>query len=187
MTSVEKALATQLENIQKRTGKSLEELKAVIDTSGLDKHGQLVSMLKTDLGMGHGDANTIVHWARRQEETPAEPEQVLNTLYVGKKAALKPIHEKILESLNQFGDFEVSPKKTYISYRRKKQFCMVGPATNTQVEVGLNVKGLEPSERLKELPAGRMCNYKLRLSSVEEVDSDLVCWLKSAFDASGPS
>lgn len=187
MASVDKALATQLENIQKRTGKSLEELKAIIDASGMDKHGQLVAMLKTDLGMGHGDANTVVHWARRQEETPGQSGQELDTLYVGKKAALKPIHERILKSLHQFGGFEVSPKKAYISYRRKKQFCMVGPATNTQVEVGLNVKGLESGERLKELPAGRMCNYKVRLSSAEEVDSELVCWLKSAFDASGPS
>jgi hypothetical protein len=35
---------------------------------------------------------------------------------------------------------------------------MIGPATNTRVEVGLNVKGLEANPRLLEQPAGSMCN-----------------------------
>ena len=61
MADLDKAFATQLENIQKRTGKSLDELAAIVRGSGLTKHGELVAMLKTTLGMGHGDANTLVH------------------------------------------------------------------------------------------------------------------------------
>ena len=48
----------------------------------------------------------------------------------------------------KFGSFEIAPKKTYLSLRRIKQFAMIGPATNTQVEVGLNVKGLKAAGRL---------------------------------------
>ena len=61
MTDLDRAVATQLANIEKRTGKSLDELAGIIRASGLSKHGQLVAMLKADLGMGHGDANTLVH------------------------------------------------------------------------------------------------------------------------------
>ena len=58
---MDKALATQLANIEKRTGKSLTALAAIVKSGGLTKHGEIRDMLKTDLGLGHGDANTLVH------------------------------------------------------------------------------------------------------------------------------
>lgn len=187
MADLDKALATQLANIEKRTGKSIAELTQLVQASALVKHGELVALLKSSLGMGHGDANTIVHLARSDTASPvamaADPGQCLNELYTDKKAALKPVHQKLLAKLSQFGDYETAPKKTYISYRRNKQFCMIGPATNTAVEIGLNVKDLPLSERLKVMPAGQMCNYKIRLTDVAEVDAELVGWLKAAYEA----
>ncbi len=67
---VEKAQASQLANIEKRTGKSLPELTAIVARSGITKHGELVTMLKADLGLGHGDANALVH-AIKQAAAPA--------------------------------------------------------------------------------------------------------------------
>jgi hypothetical protein len=67
MSSMDKALETQLNNIQTRTGKTLEQLYAIIRKSGLSKHGEMRDMLKRDLSMGHGDANTLVHTYLRSE------------------------------------------------------------------------------------------------------------------------
>lgn len=60
---MDKALETQLANIEKRAGKSLADLTAIVKGSGLRKNGEIRDMLKKDLGMGHGDANTLVHVA----------------------------------------------------------------------------------------------------------------------------
>lgn len=189
MADLQQPLATQLVNIEKRTGKTLAELAVIIQQSGLQKHSELVAMLKTELGMGHGDANTLVHRVRQSDGQSAaatlSDNQVLDTLYTGAKAALRPIHDQLLELLSQFGDFESAAKKTYVSYRRKKQFAMIGPATNTQLEIGLNTKELPENPRLKALPAGQMCNFKLRLSTADEVDAELMGWLKAAYQAAG--
>lgn len=189
MADLDKALATQLANIEKRTGKSLAELTAIVKGSGLTRHGELVTMLKTDLGMGHGDANTLVHTALRSDGSSAAEGlpagAVLDALYTGPKADLRPIHDTLLAALQKFGAFEEAPKKTYVSYRRKKQFAMIGPATKTQVEVGLNMKGVKPTNRLQELPAGGMCNYKVRVGAASEVDAELIGWIKTAYDAAG--
>ncbi|HET9515223.1 MAG TPA: DUF4287 domain-containing protein [Gemmatimonadales bacterium] len=189
MADLDKALATQLTNIEKRTGKTLAELAAIVKGSGLTRHGELVSMLKTELGMGHGDANTLVHTVLKSDGPSAtqglSSAAVLDTLYTGPKAALRPIHDKLLIALRQLGDFEEAPKKTYVSYRRKKQFAMIGPATKTQVEVGLNMKGGKGTERLQELPAGQMCSHKVRLGAASEVDAELIGWIKTAYDAAG--
>lgn len=186
MGVIEKAVATQLANIEKRTGKSLAELGAIVAASGLTKHGELVAMLKRDLGMGHGDANTLVHTLRRQAEGGDAPAaDAVAVLYTGKKAALRPIHDRLMAQIRKFGPFEEAPKKTYVSLRRKKQFAMIGPATNTQVEVGLNVKELAATARLVALPPKGMCDYKVRVAAPEEVDAALVGWLRRAYDAAG--
>jgi len=190
MSAIDKAAATQLANLEKRSGKTFDQLAKIVRSSGLSKHGELVAMLKRDHGMGHGDANLIVHTVRQQDAaadkgTPPTTGEAADTLYTGKKEALRPIHDRLMAAINKFGDFEVAPKKTYLSLRRKKQFAMIGPATNTQVEVGLNVKDLPPSDRLKQQPPKSMCDYKVRLSTVKEVDRELLSWLRAAFDAAG--
>jgi len=59
MNVVDKATQTQLWNIQTRTGMTLDEMVARIRESGLAKHGQILQLLKRDLGIGHGDANAL--------------------------------------------------------------------------------------------------------------------------------
>ena len=191
MSDIAKAIATQLANIEKRSGKSLAELAAIIKASGLSKHGEIRDMLKRDLGLGHGDANTLTHHALQSDGQSAaaaagqSADDVVAALYTGPKAELRPIHDKLMAEINKFGEFEIAPKKTYVSLRRKKQFAMIGPATKTQVEVGLNIKGLAGGDRLVEQPPNSMCNYKVRLSTVKEADAELIGWLKKAFESAG--
>lgn len=46
--------------IEKKYGKSISEWQTLVRASGLAKHGELVTWLKTQHGMGHGHANAIV-------------------------------------------------------------------------------------------------------------------------------
>ncbi len=131
----------------------------------------------------------MVHLALKSDGKNAtkalSAEQVLDGLYIGPKAAFRPIHVKLLAAIRKFGDFEEAPKKTYVSYRRKKQFAMIGPATNTRIEVGLNMKGVSATDRLVRLPSGRMCGYMVKLTDVKEVDVELIAWIKTAYEAAG--
>ena len=191
MSSVEKAYETQLQNIQKKTGKSMEEISALIHKSGLTKHGEIRDMLKRDLGLGYGDANTLVHFVLQSDGEGAAQakgmsiENVLDEIYTGAKADLRPVHDRLMDAIDKFGEFEIAPKKGYVSLRRKKQFAMIGPSTNTRMEVGINIKGLESHDRLIEMPAGNMCNFKVKVSDVNEVDDELIAWIKNAYDSAG--
>jgi len=189
MDSLDKAVQTQINNIQKKTGMSLKELTAFVKKSGLAKHGEIRDMLKEKLGLGHGDANLVAHFALKSGGTSAaegEPmDAVLDEIYTGAKAGFRPIHEALMKHINKFGEFEVAPKKGYVSLRRKKQFAMIGPKTNTRFEVGINAKDFKKHKRLIEQPKGSMCNYIVNLTDTKEVDAELVAWLKSAFEQAG--
>ncbi len=191
MNVVDKATQTQLNNIQTRTGKTLDELYALISGSGLTKHGEIREMLKRDLGMGHGDANALAGAFLKSDGQVAAPvggaatEDVVGAIYGGPKADLRPLHDKLMAAIAELGQFEIAPKKTYLSLRRKKQFATVGPATKTRVDVGLNMKGVPATARLIELPPGGMCQYRVSLTEAAEVDQELIAWVKSAYDGAG--
>ncbi len=184
------ALATQLANIEKRTGKTLSQLAGIVRGSGLAKHGELRDYLKRELGMGHGDANTLVHHVLASNASggaagDAPMEDVVAAIYAGPKAALRPIHDKVMRDVAKFGEFEIAPKKTYLSLRRRRQFAMIGPATNTRVEVGLNLKGVNGTGRLTAMPPGGMCSHVVKLTAVAEANAELIAWIRAAYDAAG--
>jgi hypothetical protein len=191
MSTVDQATETQIKNIQAKNGKTLPELTALIQNSGLTKHGEIRKMLMDTLGMTYGDANTLTHVVlksdgeRRAEAQGLSTADVLADIYTGPKAALRPIHDRLMQAIQGFGEFEIAPKKGYVSLRRKKQFAMIGPATRDQVEVGLNVKDLPVDERLKAQPSGAMCNYTTRLKDAAQVDDTLIDWLRQAYDRAG--
>jgi hypothetical protein len=191
MNIVDQATENQLKNIQTRTGKTLDELYAMIRQSGLTKPGEIRDMLKRELGMGHGDAVILASFYLKSGGNPAAKapdvsvDEAVDEIYSGAKAGLRPIHDKLMTAIAEFGPFEAAPKKGYLSLRRKRQFAMLTPATKTRFEVGLNMKDIPASERLIELPAGGMCQYKVSLTDAKEVDPELIAWIRQAYEKAG--
>lgn len=177
------ALATQLKNIETRTGQTLAQLQALVAGCGLSKVGEQRSWLMQRLGLGYGDANTVVMLARQAAAAPA-PADPLDAIYAGAKAPLRPLHEALMAQIQGLGAFEVAPKQKYLSLRRSRQFAMLGPATKDQIELGLNARELPADPRLKRMPAGGMCAYTVRLRDAAEIDATLMGWIRTAYDAS---
>ena len=189
MADIDKAYATQLSNIEARYGKSLHDLCHILASTELTKHGELLAHLKTELGFPHGDANAVVHHFRggwtAPNVTPSEATDVIADMYSGPKEELRPIHDAIMALIVPLGDFNIAPKKGYVSLRRKKQFAMLGPATNTRVELGINAKDLPECDWLIPQPPGGMCQYKVKLAKLDDIPVGLTTILKAAFDAAG--
>ena len=191
MSTLDQARETQLKNIQTNTGKSLAELTALIQSSGLTKHSEIREMLIRELGLGYGDATMLIHFALQSDGQSAAQakgasiDDVVNEIYSGAKADLRPIHDRLMATISQFGEFETVPKKGYVSLRRKRQFAMIGPATKTRVEVGINSKILEATDRLIGIPPGGMCQFKVNVTDASQVDAELIAWIRQAYDGAG--
>ncbi|HSJ58485.1 MAG TPA: DUF4287 domain-containing protein [Anaerolineae bacterium] len=184
--AIDPQLQTMIDNMPEKTGKTLAEWTALLASAGLEKHGDILQLLKGEHGVTHGYANTISILYRQQAAGGPPPEEdLVEAQYAGPKAALRPIYDTVLAAVSQFGpDVEIAPKKTYVSLRRNKQFAIVQPSTRTRVDLGLNLKGAEPTERLEggNVFSG-MCTHRVRLESPGDVDTQVVSWLQAAYDS----
>ena len=181
----EEMLQTMINNLEAKTGKGLAEWIAIVQKSPHEKHGQVVKFLKSEHGITHGFANMIAHQAKAQgQPAPAETDLV-DAQYAGAKSDLRPIYDRLVEIITAFGDdVNLAPKKSYVSLRRSKQFGLIQPSTKTRVDIGINLKGVEPEDRLEASGSfNSMVSHRVRISSVDEVDDAVTSWLRAAYDA----
>lgn len=183
---VDDATQSMIKNLQEKTGKSLDEWVGIVKAAGELKHGQAVAMLKEKHALGHGYANLVAHAAKGAVGKGApEKDELVAAQYAGEKAGLRPIYDKLLKELAKFGkDVEISPKKTCVSLRRSKQFALVQPSTKTRVDVGIQLKGIPAQGRLEASGSfSSMVTHRVRLESADDVNKELIGWLKQAYDA----
>ncbi len=182
--TVEQATQTQITNIEKSTGKSFDAWLAIARKHG-GKHGEIVKFLKEEHGLTHGNANLIAIMARKMDEpAPAPDADPAAVWFTGKKADMRPTYDKLIQTITKFGsDIELAPKKTYMSLRRSKQFACLTP-TASRVDVGINLKGAKPTKRLLAEKPGGMFTHRVPVATPQEVDKELIAWLKTAYDNS---
>lgn len=185
MSTPEQARATQLRNIEVKTGKSLAALRAAIAGSGKVKHGEIRGWLIETYGLGYGDANGLAHAAAANVAGDAErsTDDALAEIYCGNKAHLRAVHNAVIAAITPFGPFEIAPKKGYVALRRKKQFAMLGPKTAARVELGINLKTDIASDRIVAQKPGGMCQFVVALTDADDVNAEVVAALEKAFDA----
>jgi len=186
MATAEEGIEAQIRNIEARYGRPMPEWLALVAASGLTKHTEVVAMLKAEHGLAHGAAHRI-SLLSRQAPAPASVDAAVDALYTGKKAGLRPLHDRLMAVIGSFGtDVTVAPKKGYLSIRRKKQFAMIQPSAAGRVDLGLILPGVPADGRLE--PAGgfnALFTHRVRVLCADDVDATLTAWLHAAYTNAG--
>lgn len=177
---MDKALQTMINNMPEKTGKSLAEWKVILSNKAFAKHSEGVKFLKSEHGVSHGFANTIVTLSKEENHSN---EDLITNQYKGKEN-LFPIYEKLIPILKNFGnDVTITPKKGSVSIIRKRQFVLIKPATKTRIDLGLKLPGIPTTERLENSgPFGTMCTHRVKISSLEDINDELISWMNNAYE-----
>ena len=178
--------AKMIENLKINTGKSLEQWIAIVKAEKFSKHGEIMKFLKQEHSFTHGFANLVALKARGSDaDSFKNKDDLINLQYKGKEH-FKPLYDKLINEISQFGNnIEISPKKSYVSLRTKKQFAILNPATKSRFEVGLIIKDQKEEGILQEIKTSNsMCSHKINLSSIEQIDSEVLNWVKVAYKKS---
>jgi len=165
-----------------KTGKSLDYWTKVVKDSKIEKHKAIMDFLKSEYGFTHGFANFVAHKSNKSDAGSFDDADLLTDQYKGKEH-LKPIYDKLLSEIKTFGkDITITPKKDSVSFIRKRQFALIKPATKSRIDLGLKLKDKPTTERLGNSgPFGAMCTHRVQLNEIGEVDSELINWLKEAY------
>ncbi len=186
MSSVDEATQTQIRNIEAQTGKSLDELIQSGLATGITKHKELQAFYTDTYGLTYGNANTVTIFTRdKMKGAAGEAGNFVDAQYTGKET-LRPIYDSFIAAIEGFGDdVVIDPKRTYVSLRRKKQFGLIQPSTASRVDVGISLKGIEPAGRLEKSGSfNSMVSHRVRLSTLDDVDDELIGWLRQAYEQS---
>jgi hypothetical protein len=192
MATVDDALRAQVRNIEATYGRTMADWAAVISSSALTKHAEIVAMLKAEHGLRHAAAHRVslvVRGGPRPVLDPAgktDDVNGLDWLFGPRSRGLQPIGERIIEAVRGFGGgIDLAAKKGYVSIRRRKQFAMLKPGAR-ELNVGLVLEGARTTSRLESAATfNALFTHRVRLRRIEEVDALLVRWMRAAYDAAG--
>ncbi len=173
------------DSLLEKTGKSLAHWVDVVKKSGIEKHKAIIDYLKSEHGFTYGFANFVALKTRKADAASHDAEDLVANQYKGKEN-LKPIYEMLLNEINGFGnDTTITPKKDSVSCIRKYQFALIKPATKTRIDLGLKLKDIPVQGKLENSgPFGTMCTHRIQLHSIEDVDQEVLSWIKEAYQKS---
>ena len=150
-------MAAMSESMQERTGRSMQEWLAIVDSSGMHPMDQRAvrGWLKAEHGVPQNSQWAIADAAARAAgwERPGTEEYV-DQQYSGPKASLRPIFDHVRGILESFGaDVRIEGRTTYTPFVRRRQFAAVVAATRTRVDIGLRYTDKPASELLVQAKA----------------------------------
>lgn len=184
MADPQAEVATMIANLEAKTGRSLDEWVASAKASGQTKHGGLVSWLKAEHGLGHGYANLVAHKTFASDAGSSDDDALMEAMFAGPKAGMRPVFDKVAGIVAGLEGSRFAPKKGYVSFRRSKQFGLGQPSTKDRFDLGLTLKGVEPSGRLEAAGSwNTMVTHRVRISSADEVDAEVEAWIRQAWAA----
>ncbi len=175
-------------NLPEKTGRTFEQWVELTRKEGPPERKAAMAWLKSKHGLGMVTAMFIAAEATGKSivDTYSDEEGLLDAMYNGEKAALRPLHGELAKAVKKLGkDVKQTVCKTYVSFSRARQFAMIRPSTRTRVDLGLVLAGVKPAGRLA--PAGSIGNdrmtHRIEITSKKDVDAEVSRWLKAAYDA----
>jgi hypothetical protein len=179
-------------NLQKNSGKSLEEWIQLVETSGPAIARERAAWLKTKHKLGTNIAGWIAE--RAEGKLGAEdynPDALVESMFSGKKAGLLPLYEKLLElGLSLGDDVKACPCKTIVPLYRTHVFAEIKPATNSRIDLGFALKDIRATGRLintRGAAKGDRITHRIPITELADIDAELIRWLKEAYELDGKS
>lgn len=175
----------QKEKLKAESGKSFDEWVALARKQGPKTQKECTAWLRAKHQLSMMLAWWISSAATGEGEDYGDPETLVAALYSGDKAALRPLHEKVVDAALALGsDVIATSCKTMVPLYRKHVFAELRPAGGG-VEVSLALGDSAPSKKFEKVArnAGDRLTYKIVLASPKDLDSDFAKALKIAYEA----
>ena len=181
-----------------KTGRSIEAWAALVREKGPASSKDRVEWLKQRHGLGTNYAKFVADWAEGGGRAECDPDVYLaqaadyvEAMYRGPKAALRPIHDRLIALGRGLGpDVRICPCQTIVPLYRHHVFAQVKPTTQTRIDLGLalgdtkrvprrliDTGGFEKKDRI---------THRIAITSLGQIDDEVTRWLRTAYERDQP-
>jgi hypothetical protein len=175
-----------LARLPEKTGKSIEEWVKFIKQYGPTSESDRRAWLKAEQGITTNYAMLIASHSMGQRLVGENPEALVDTMYSGKKAALRPIHDALVSLVvKTIPEAKVCAGKTICPIYRRHVVAQIKPTTNTRIDFGFALKDAKPSGNLKStggFEKGDRITHAIAVTSLEAITPELTKWLVKAWE-----
>ncbi len=188
---VQKSMA----DLKKTTGRSLEEWITIVQKEGPKDEKSRRAWLKAKHKLGMNRAGWIAERAEGKGGDLDTPEVYLKSAvryvegqYAGPKEKLRPIFDELLRLGKSMGsDVKACPCKTIVPLYRNHVFAQIKPTTNSRIDLGFALTHFKEKLPKPLMDTGGLAKkdritHRMEITAVEQIDSDVKTWLKTAYD-----
>lgn len=167
--------------LKERTGEDLDTWNERIQREQFaDEH--LHSWLEQQGVNGYAQSLLVMEQFGYPNFFLASADELINNQYAD-RPQLRPILNTIIGAALELGEVIIQARKIYVSLvTPRRTFARLQPTTKKGVDLGLRLEGEEPVGRLQPSKLHETMRLQISLTSVEEVDSEVLEWLRRAYD-----
>jgi len=176
-----------LDTIAAKTGMGPADFRVIAQDKGLlepgVKTGALVEWLAADYGLGRGHAMAIVATLKPTRAADVNADDPIGAHFAGGKAHWRSDFDSLVEHLREHGPVAITPSTSYLSLVKGTAKFAVVAVTANRLDIGIKLKGDEPTERFEAAGSwNSMVTHRVRIASSDQIDDDVLEWLRRAYD-----
>jgi hypothetical protein len=179
--------------LKEKTGRTLEDWLKLLEKEGPPDEKGRREWLKGEHGLGTNSAWWLAERSVGKATEDEDPDAYLRSapamvdaLYSGPKAALRPLHDRIVEVAADLGpDVRLCPCATIMPLYRNHVFAQIKPTTRTRIDLGFALGARTPEGRLIDTGGAAKkdrITHRIPITRIEEIDAEVQRWLRTAYE-----
>ncbi len=168
--------------LKERTGEGVDAWNRRIKGEGLKDEPELRAWLTKRGVTGYAQSLLVMERFGYPDFLLANADELIDGQYAD-RPQLRPIFDALVEVASSLGNVVIQARKTYVSLvSPRRTFARIQPTTKSRVDVGLRLEGRKASGRLKPSRIHETMPLQIELSSLDDMDPEVIGWLQRAYD-----
>jgi hypothetical protein len=168
--------------LEERTGENVAAWNRRIAKEQLNDEKSLRAWLTNQGVTGYAQSLLVMERFGYPDFLLASADELIDGQYAD-RPQLRPIFDAIIDAAAGLGEVTVQTRKTYVSLvTPRRTFARIQPTTKSRVDLGLRLEGHKPGGRLRPSKIHETTPLQISLTSVDDIDSEVLNWLQEAYD-----
>ena len=168
--------------LEQSTGEDLDTWNRRIEGEGFQDEASLRAWLNQKGVTGYAQSLLVMERFGYPDFITATAGRLIDEQYID-RPQLRPIYDAIIDTALQFGELIIQARKTYVSLvAPRRTFARIVPTTKSRLDLGLRLVGQKPAGRLQPSKIHETMTLQISLTSVDQVDAEVVSWLQKAYE-----